>query len=101
MESSAVESARSSCDRVRSDGSSAPPIAVPELLTSFYVDNYLAGASLLLAAGKFTLDQVVGCVLWQAAYLTISEPYRNTLQAFIAEQQQQILPQSLAMVAAC
>eukprot|EP00878_Enallax_costatus_P000730 GHUV01000843.1.p1 GENE.GHUV01000843.1~~GHUV01000843.1.p1 ORF type:complete len:174 (+),score=15.03 GHUV01000843.1:194-715(+) len=65
------------------------------------MDAVLPGASFLLAAGKFTLDQVVGCILWQAAYLAISEPYRTTLQAFLVEQQQVYLPQPMALVAAC
>lgn len=31
------------------------------------------------AALKFMLDQIVGCVFWQAAYCSISEPYRQGL----------------------
>lgn len=34
-------------------------------------------ASRLAVSVKFSLDQVLGCVLWQAALLTISEPYRR------------------------
>jgi hypothetical protein len=41
------------------------------------MDAAWPGTGLLLATGKFTLDQVVGCILWQLAYLSISEPYRQ------------------------
>lgn len=33
---------------------------------------------------KFILDQVLGCLIWQAAYLSISEPYRQGAMALFA-----------------
>eukprot|EP00775_Hariotina_reticulata_P009643 gene9643-9803_t len=53
------------------------------------MDAIAPGTSIVLAAGKFTLDQVIGCVLWQAAYLSISEPYRRTFVEFIEAKQAQ------------
>jgi hypothetical protein len=64
------------------------------------MDALMPGASLLLAAGKFTLDQIVGCVVWQAAYMAISEPYRRTFVQFLQAQQQQ-QQQQAALTVAC
>lgn len=50
-----------------------------------WMDAVWPGTGLLLAAGKFTLEQVVCCALWQAAYCSISEPYRNKLVGFFAD----------------
>lgn len=55
-------------------GSVAAPVG---LVLYRWMDIAWPGSGVLLAAGKFTLDQVVGCLLWQVAYLTISEPYRE------------------------
>eukprot|EP00879_Flechtneria_rotunda_P000996 GHRR01001130.1.p1 GENE.GHRR01001130.1~~GHRR01001130.1.p1 ORF type:complete len:164 (+),score=10.13 GHRR01001130.1:275-766(+) len=63
-----------------------------------YMDAIAPGASFLLTAGKFTLDQVVGCVAWQAAYLTISQPYKQSLLAFL-ECQTAVIPEPV--VATC
>lgn len=60
------------------------------------MDALLPGTSLLLVAGKFTFDQIVGCVLWQAAYMSISEPYRRTFVQFVQSQQQQQQQQNRA-----
>jgi hypothetical protein len=64
-----------------------------------HMDALMPGASLLLAAGKFTLDQLVGCVVWQAAYMAISEPYRRTFMQFVQDKQQQ--QQQAALAIAC
>lgn len=45
------------------------------------------GSGVLLAAGKFTLDQVVSCVVWQAAYLSMSPMYRGMLGGFLDDRQ--------------
>lgn len=37
---------------------------------------------------KFTLDQVVGCILWQVAYCTIHPPYREALGQLLQSVQQ-------------
>jgi hypothetical protein len=66
-----------------------------------HMDALMPGASLLLAAGKFTLDQIVGCVVWQAAYMAISEPYRRTFVQFLQAQQQQQQQQQPALTVAC
>lgn len=42
-----------------------------------WMDAVWPAAGFLVASCKFTLDQVVGCMLWQAAYLTISPHYRQ------------------------
>lgn len=46
-----------------------------------WMDAAWPSAMLMVAAGKFTLDQVVGCVIWQAAYCAIpgNEWYREML----------------------
>lgn len=64
------------------------------------MDALMPGAGILLAAGKFTLDQLVGCVVWQAAYMAISEPYRRTFVQFVQDKQQQQQPQA-ALAVAC
>lgn len=52
-------------------------MGVPLSLALYRVmDAAAPGTGAALAAGKFVVDQLVGCVLWQAAYLAISEPYR-------------------------
>lgn len=56
-------------------------VAAPVGLALYrWMDLVWPGTSWLLAAGKFTLDQVVGCVIWQAAYISICESYRHRLQ---------------------
>lgn len=57
-------------------------VAAPtSLLMYHWMDAAWPSAMLMVAAGKFTLDQVVGCVLWQAAYCSIpgNEWYREML----------------------
>lgn len=34
---------------------------------------------------KFTLDQVLGCIIWQIAYCSICESYRTMLLGFLQE----------------
>lgn len=53
------------------------------------MDSMAPGTGMALAAAKFAVDQVVGCVLWQAAYFAISEPYRRTFTQFASAQWQQ------------
>lgn len=53
------------------------------------MDSIAPGTGLALVAAKFAADQLVGCVLWQAAYMVISEPYRRTFGAFATAQWQQ------------
>jgi hypothetical protein len=76
-------------------------VAAPLSLALYrLMDAVAPGTSIVLAAGKFTLDQVVGCLLWQAAYMSISEPYRQTFVEFInAHQAQQACTRPIA--AAC
>lgn len=50
-----------------------------------WMDVVWPGSGLVAGAAKFTADQVVGCIIWQAAYLSISEPYRAALVGFMAE----------------
>lgn len=63
---------------------------VPASLALYAAMNSVApGTGIALAAAKFAADQVVGCVLWQAAYFAISEPYRRTFGQFASAQWQQ------------
>lgn len=50
-----------------------------------WMDAVWPGAGLIAGAAKFTADQVVGCIIWQAAYLTISESYRAALATFLEQ----------------
>jgi hypothetical protein len=53
------------------------------LLLCQWMDAVWPSPLLLAAAGKFTIDQVVGCALWQAFYCAIpgNEGYRDALAA--------------------
>lgn len=65
-------------------------IGAPLSLALYAAMNAAApGSSAGLNAAKWVLDQAVGCVLWQAAYMAVSEPYRRTLLAHVATQRQQ------------
>lgn len=54
-----------------------------------WMDTISPGTGMAVMAAKFAVDQVVGCVLWQAAYMCISEPYRRTFSQFAADKWQQ------------
>lgn len=59
-------------------------VAAPVGLALYrWMDAVWPGSGFLMAAAKFTLDQVVGCAIWQAAYLAISEPYRQALLKYL------------------
>lgn len=61
-------------------------LAAPAGLALYrWMDAVWPGSGLIAGAAKFTADQVVGCIIWQAAYLSISEPYRAALAGFMAE----------------
>jgi hypothetical protein len=51
-----------------------------------WMDAAWPSAMFLVAAGKFTLDQVVGCAIWQAAYCAIPSNgwYRDMLGGLLA-----------------
>ncbi|KAG2451175.1 hypothetical protein HYH02_003782 [Chlamydomonas schloesseri] len=42
-----------------------------------------AATSPLALGVKFLLDQVVGCIFWQAAYITINPAYRRSAVALL------------------
>jgi hypothetical protein len=46
-----------------------------------WMDAVWPSAALAVAAGKFTLDQIVGCFIWQAAYCSLpgNDWYRDML----------------------
>lgn len=51
-----------------------------------YLDGVIMPAAPNSAAAlgiKLTLDQVLGCALWQCAFLAVHEPYRLALLQFI------------------
>jgi hypothetical protein len=64
------------------------------------MDSMAPGTGMVLMAAKFAADQVVGCVLWQSAYMCISEPYRRTFSQFASAQWQQHQQQRDARVTA-
>lgn len=51
-----------------------------------WMDAAWPSAALAVATGKFTLDQIVGCAIWQAAYCSIpgNDWYREMLCAAAA-----------------
>ncbi|EFJ41507.1 hypothetical protein VOLCADRAFT_84089 [Volvox carteri f. nagariensis] len=49
-----------------------------------------AGSSPVAVAVKFLLDQVVGCFIWQAAYLSINPSYRQSAIALLESSSMQI-----------
>jgi hypothetical protein len=53
------------------------------------MDAAVPGTGMALVAAKFAADQVVGCVLWQAAYMCINQQYRETFAEFASAQWQQ------------
>jgi len=57
-------------------------IAAPTGLALYrWMDAAWPSAMLAVAAGKFTLDQAVGCIIWQAAYCAI--PSNSAYRAMI------------------
>jgi hypothetical protein len=53
-----------------------------------YLDGVIMPAAPTSAAAlgiKLTLDQVLGCALWQCAFLAVHEPYRLALLDFIGQ----------------
>lgn len=64
------------------------------------MDSIAPGTGMALVAAKFAADQLVGCVLWQAAYMCVSEPYRTTFGAFASAQWQQHQQRCAAPVSA-
>jgi hypothetical protein len=76
-------------------------LGLPTSLAMYAVmDSMAPGTGMVLMAAKFAADQVVGCVLWQAAYMCISEPYRRTFSQFASAQWQQHQQQRDARVTA-
>lgn len=85
-------------------------VAAPVLLVfNRWMDAHLlpqaAGAPALQAA-KFLLDQIVGCLFWQAAYLSIVPSYRASAQQLVeatsnklTAQRQVLLLRSKALLA--
>lgn len=60
-------------------------VAAPvSLLLYRAMDLAAPGTAPLLVAAKFTVEQVVGCVLWQAAYCALHDRYRATLLDWLA-----------------
>ncbi len=61
-------------------------LAAPAGLALYrYMDAAWPSAALAVGAGKFTLDQLVGCVIWQAAYCAIpsNDAYRAMLSGLV------------------
>lgn len=69
---------------------SAGALAAGPVLFGFglWMDGHImaqAPRSLLAVSTKFTLDQIVGCAIWQAAYLSICEGYRQGAQTLLKD----------------
>lgn len=65
-----------------------------------YLDGIIMPATPTSAAAlsiKLTLDQVLGCALWQCAFLAVHEPYRLALLQFIEEHAVSQLPHKLTL----
>ncbi|KAF8060048.1 hypothetical protein HT031_004986 [Scenedesmus sp. PABB004] len=82
-------------------GGAGAALGAPASLALYaLLDAAAPGGGAALAAAKFAADQALGCLLWQATYLAVSEPYRATLAAFLAAQQR-ARPPHAALAAAC
>lgn len=64
------------------------------------MDSMAPGTGVAVVAAKFAIDQLVGCVLWQAAYMCVNERYRRTFGEFAVGQWQQHQQQRIGAVAA-
>lgn len=65
-----------------------------------YLDGVILPATPSSAAAlsiKLTLDQVLGCALWQCAFLAVHEPYRQALLAFVESNAASYLQQRPSM----
>lgn len=56
-------------------------------------------AGLLANSVKITLDQVVGCLLWQAAYMYVHPPYRVAAEQLLASLQSSLGAQTSSITA--
>lgn len=45
--------------------------------------SILPGASGVALTGKFVLDQVLGCLIWQASLISIDREYRDAAEQFV------------------